>query len=69
MGKLAAIVAVLALVVGLWFGATCLVQFAWNEAVAVAFKAPTLTFWQTAGCMLVLGVVTNALRGGYTRGQ
>ena len=39
-----------------------LVQWVWNVVPAEAFGAPHLSYWQTFGCMFILGVVGSAFR-------
>jgi uncharacterized membrane protein YdbT with pleckstrin-like domain len=62
MGKFFAVV--VGLGIGLGIGALFagFLQFVWNEAVAAAFNLPTLTFWQTWGCMIVVGFVGSCFR-------
>ena len=49
---------VVAFVMGMWW----VVYYLWNEIAAGVFGAPELTYWQTAGAMVLLGLITGGFR-------
>jgi hypothetical protein len=39
-----------------------LFYFLWNTIAADIFGAPTLTFWQSVGLLILIGIVTSGFR-------
>lgn len=64
MGKLFAIIATLGICFGIGALIAAALQFVWNAAVATAFGLPTLTFWQTWGCMIIVGFIGSCFKAG-----
>ena len=54
--------ATIGVVVGLVMGVWWVVWKLWNEIAAGVFGAPELTYWQTAGAMILLSLLTAGLR-------
>lgn len=44
------------------FGVWWLFYFLWNAIAAEVFGAPELTFWQSAGLFVLLGLITAGVR-------
>jgi hypothetical protein len=47
-----------AIVAGVWW----LFYWLWNTIAAGIFGAPELTFWQSVGLMVLVGLLTNGIR-------
>ena len=59
VGTLVAFVALFsAMIAGLWW----LFYYLWNTIAAGVFGAPELTFWQSVGLLVLVGLVTGVLR-------
>jgi hypothetical protein len=46
-------------IVGIFAFAIGLLQFCWQQVAVAVFGAPDLTFWQTAGLMILVRFVFN----------
>jgi hypothetical protein len=62
MEKLTLSVLFIALAFAVYALIICAIQFAWNQAVVPTFGAPSLSFWQTWGCMMIVGFVGSCFR-------
>tara|TARA_R110000744_G_scaffold163531_1_gene280511 strand:+ start:356 stop:565 length:210 start_codon:yes stop_codon:yes gene_type:complete len=59
VGTVVAILALAsAMVAGIWW----LFYYLWNTIAAGVFGAPELTFWQSVGLLVLVGLVTSVLR-------
>ncbi len=54
---------IVAVVVGIWW----LFYFLWNTIAADIFGLPDLTFWQSVGLLILIGLVTSGFRSVVTK--
>ncbi len=52
----------LAIVIGIAAGIAAIVWQLWIHVAVAAFHAPPLTFWQTWGAMILLGIISSYFR-------
>jgi hypothetical protein len=62
MEKIFTIAAIIAFTVAVFGGIWWLFYWLWNEIAAGVFGAPELTFWQSVGLLVLVGLFTNGLR-------
>jgi len=52
----------IAFVAAMFAGVWWLFYFLWNEIAAGIFGGPELTFWQSVGLLVLVGILTSGLR-------
>jgi hypothetical protein len=50
----------LVIIVGFEFLFAWSFQFLWNWLMSLIFHLPTLTYWESLGCVILLGLITNS---------
>jgi len=62
MEKFTLSVLLIALALAIYSLLVVAIQFAWNAAVVPTFGGPTLSFWQTYGCMFIISFVGGCFK-------
>lgn len=62
MEKILTVAAVVTFVGAIFAGVWWLFYFLWNTIAADIFGAPELTFWQSVGLLVLVGLLTQGFR-------